>query len=247
MAVYVAAHKDFKQDLPQSYLPIFVGAKGKDSPFLLTDSTGDNISEKNPSFCELTALYWVWKNTNDSYKGLAHYRRYFKKNGEILSHRQITEALLSFDIITAKGAYLRETAHEEFCKHSGFEKDLELLKGTVGELYPDYLPAFDTVFSLNRLRLFNMLIASAEVFDAYCEWLFDILFALEGKVDMNGYTPYQQRLYGFLAERLLNVWILHNGLRVCECAVLNTEMPPLEALKLKLRNIKNHILFIFKK
>ncbi len=46
----------------------------------LTDMTGDNISEKNPIYCELTGLYWMWKNmiirgAKEDYYGLYQYRR----------------------------------------------------------------------------------------------------------------------------------------------------------------------------
>ena len=50
--------------------------------------------------------------------------------------------------------------------------------------------------------------------DQYCEWLFDILKKLESKVDISDYDNYQQRIYGFLAERLLNVYCKHNKLKI---------------------------------
>lgn len=88
-----------------------------------------------------------------------------------------------------------------------------------------------------------MMITDFKKYSAYCEWLFDILFELEKNVDMTGYTPYESRLYGFLSERLLNVWVLHNGLRVCNVRVLNTDMDTKEKLKLFLRRQKNRIMF----
>ena len=106
-----------------------------------------------------------------------------------------------------------------------------------------YLPSFDKVMAGNRLHLFNMLIAREEVFDAYCDWLFAVLFELEKHVDMTGYTPYQQRLYGFLSERLLNVWVAHNGVRVRTVRVKNTQQTVKQALRLFARRQKNRLLF----
>ncbi len=246
MSVYVAAHKAFSTELPKSHKPICVGANKNGKLFELADNSGDNISDKNSTFCELTALYWVWKNTSDSYKGLAHYRRYFTDGKGIISQGEIERALMFYDVIVAKPAYLRETAYEEFSLHSGHSKDLDLLRETVAELYPDYIEAYDKIFASNKLHLYNMLIASDKVFDGYCEWLFGILLALEPKIDMTGYTDYEKRLYGFLGERLLNVYILKNKLSVYPCKVINTEMKPIAKLKIKLRGIKNKIIFSLK-
>ena len=245
MSVYVAAHKAFSTELPESHKPIFVGANKNTPIFEIADNKGDNISDKNAYFCELTALYFIWKNTDDRYKGLAHYRRYFKGKKGILTEPEIDKILQNYDVIAAKPAYLRETAYEEFSLHSGHSRDLDLLRETVNELYPEYIPAYDKVFGSNRLHLYNMLIADAQTFDKYCEWLFGILLALEPKVDMTGYTDYEKRLYGFLGERLLNVYILHNSLSVYSWDVLNTEMKFTEDLKIRLRGIKNRILFKF--
>ena len=68
-----------------------------------------------------------------------------------------------------------------------------------------------------------MLVTKKEVFDRYCEWLFDILFEAEKRIDISEYNPYQKRIYGFLAERLLIVWIHYNKIKVFEMGVVNTE------------------------
>ena len=80
--IIIATHKEY--DLPHDplYLPVHAGSRihGYSLPYT-ADNTGDNISGKNASFCELTALYWAWKNVDADYIGLCHYRRYFCGRG----------------------------------------------------------------------------------------------------------------------------------------------------------------------
>ncbi len=247
MAVYIAAHKAFPAVDAAGYIPLQVGAaNGADLPYT-KDNTGEHISEKNPHFCELTGLYWIWKNTSDAYKGLVHYRRYFMQGKDILSEQAIEHLLADCDIILPPREILRESAWQEFSLHSGHEQDLNLLRQAVETVDPAYLPSFDRVMAGNRLHLFNMLIARREVFDAYCAWLFAVLFELEKHVDMTGYTPYQQRLYGFLSERLLNVWVAHNAPTVRTVKVKNTQQTRSQALRLFARRQKNRLLFSLKK
>lgn len=60
------------------FIPVRCGAvyDKRENVTMLGDDTGDNISEKRNSFCELTVQYWAWKNVNADYYGLCHYRRY---------------------------------------------------------------------------------------------------------------------------------------------------------------------------
>jgi hypothetical protein len=247
MAVYVAAHKAFTPPAEAGYIPLQVGAEGKEPLGFLQDNTGEQISAKNPHYCELTGLYWVWKNTRDDYKGLVHYRRYFRGKQGRLTEGEIAALLTRCDVILPRPEFLRESAHEEFCLHSGYEKDLVALRGAVERVDPAFLPAYDRVMAGNRLHLYNMLIAPRAEFDAYCEWLFGVLAQLEPSVDMTDYTPYQQRLYGFLGERLLNVWVTHRGLRVGTLKVYNTEQPLSARVRLWLRRQKNKLLFALNK
>ncbi len=243
MAVYIAAHKAFPLREMPGYIPLHVGAEGKPELPYVKDNTGDNISEKNPHFCELTGVYWIWKNTDDPYKGLVHYRRYFRGKGGRITEREILARLQKADILLPCPEYLRESAYEEFPLHSGHEQDLILLRQAIETVSPAVLPAYDKVMAGNRLHLYNMLIASREVFDDYCAWLFAVLFELEKHVDMTGYTPYEQRLYGFLSERLMNVWVAYKGLRVDTLRVINTEQPLKDTLRLLARRQKNRLFF----
>lgn len=247
MAIYIAAHKAFAVPSEPGYIPLQVGAAGKEPLGYTPDDTGDNISEKNPHYCELTGLYWIWKNTADPYKGLVHYRRYFRGKQGCLTEAEANGLLTRYDVLLPRPEYLRESAYEEFCLHSGHEKDLISLRTAVEAVDPAVLPAYDRVMAGNRLHLYNMLITSGAEFDAYCAWLFAVLSQLEQTVDMTGYTPYQRRLYGFLSERLLNVWVVYRGLRVGELPVFNTEQTLSGRLRLFLRRQKNRLLFACKK
>ena len=70
--IVIAAHKPYVMPEDKIYLPVQVGSEGKQNIGFQRDNEGDNISEKNPSFCELTGLYWAWKNLDADYIGLAH-------------------------------------------------------------------------------------------------------------------------------------------------------------------------------
>lgn len=247
MAIYIAAHKPFAVPAEPGYIPLQVGAEGKEPLGYTPDNTGDNISCKNPHYCELTGLYWIWKNTADRYKGLVHYRRYFRGKRGRLTETEVKDLLTRYDLLLPRPEVLRESAYEEFCLHSGYEKDLISLRKAVEGVDPAVLPAYDRVMAGNRLSLYNMLIAPAEEFDAYCGWLFAVLEELEKAVDMTGYTPYQQRLYGFLSERLLNVWVTHRNLRAGQLNVFNTEQTLSGRLRLWVRRQKNRLLFACKR
>lgn len=224
--IYIATHKKFNVPNEPGYIPIQVGTEGKTKLGYLVDNTGDNISVKNANYCELTGLYWIWKNTSDDYKGLVHYRRYFSnslKANKILKERYILRALKKFDVILPFRYTMDKSLIDDYCEISGFKKDLESVREIIQNKYPNYLNAYDNTMNNNKIYFYNMIIARKNVFDNYCEWLFSILFELEKKVDLFGYNDYQKRIYGFLSERLLNVYFDYNNYKVFECGVINTE------------------------
>ena len=107
--ILVATHKRYKMPKYKIYLPIHVGKKGKESIGFKGDDTGKNISEKNPYFCELTGIYWAWKNLKSDYVGLAHYRRHFKGNKkskdkfeQVINEKEVMTLLKYNDIILPK-------------------------------------------------------------------------------------------------------------------------------------------------
>lgn len=229
--ILIATHKPYEFPNDSGYLPIQVGKEiSQVNLGILADNTGDNISEKNASFCELTALYWAWKNLSGvKYVGLVHYRRYFMGQGLQLKDKSIASAdfLLSLladcDVIAPKKRnYYIESVYEHY-KHAHNVRDLDLIRTIIVQKTPEYLVAFDDVMNGKTLHLFNMFVMKKEYFDSYCEWVFSILFELDKQIDISMYDTYQKRVFGFLSERLFNVWLLKNNLSVKELHVINLE------------------------
>lgn len=235
--ILVATHKKYNMSKDGIYMPIHVGREGKEDLGYQGDNTGDNISLKNPNYCELTGVYWAWKNLKCDYIGLCHYRRYFtnsnilqralNKNNKldlILNEKEIKNLLKKYDVILPKKRnYYIETIWSHY-EHAHHIKDLEETKKIVEGIYPEYAESFNRVMSGKTLHLYNMFIMNKRDFDRYCEWLFNILFELEKRIDISNYDTYQKRIFGFLSERLFNVWCVKNiEISKREISILNLD------------------------
>lgn len=228
VTIYVVSHK--KAEFPKNkiYKTIQVGNKPDFAE--VRDNTHDNITEKNPNYCELTAAYWIWKNDKSDITGLTHYRRYFFKTKynnsieNVLDKKDIEEILKTYDIILPeKERIIKYNVKDAYGKFHHIE-DFNKCRDIIEEKYPEYLEAFDKIANGRKLYLYNMFISNKKIFDEYYKWLFDILFELEKRVDISNYSDYDKRIYGFLSERLLSVWLQKNdNLKIKEIPVYNVE------------------------
>ena len=217
--VIIATHKKYQMPTDEMYVPIHVGAEGKQDLGYVKDNTGDNISTKNPYFCELTGLYWAWKNLSNDYIGLAHYRRHFmfKKHSSdkfenILSHTEADMLLENTDVILPKKRnYYIENLYDHY-KHTLYVEPLDETRKIIEEKYSDYLPYFDKLYKKTSAHMFNMFIMKKDILDGYCHWLFDILFELEKRVDNSKYDNFHARFYGRISELLLDVYLEKNNI-----------------------------------
>lgn len=232
MEIFVATHKKFDEYKISGYIPIQVGAGLTSDHFgYLRDDQNDNISSKNRNYCELTALYWAWKNSSASIKGLCHYRRYLStKDVDIDSKYFLTPPIIKldlekYDMITSYTRILKErNCRENYLAGQGIERDLINLQRVIHERCPEYEESYVNVLNGNECIYCNVMICKKELFDEYCEWLFDLLFSLEEITDLSGYTPAQARIYGYLSEILLNVWIDKNHINIKQYSLINTEV-----------------------
>ena len=215
--IIIAVHKPYWIPTDPMYLPIHVGAEGKTALPFQPDNTGENISSRNPYYCELTGLYWAWKNLNAEYLGLVHYRRHFSnrriwknKNEQVISHRELESKLKETPVLLPKPRhYWIETNYSQYV-HAHHAEDLELTRHFIQGKYPQYLLAYDRVMKKKSGHRFNMFVMKKELLDQYSAWLFDILFSLESMLDISAYNKNDQRVFGFVGERMLDVWIETN-------------------------------------
>ncbi|MBP3597209.1 MAG: DUF4422 domain-containing protein [Clostridia bacterium] len=232
--IIVATHQKYQMPKDTMYLPIHVGAEGNDNIGYKKDNIGENISIKNPYFCELTGLYWAWKNLDAEYIGLTHYRRHFTVNNKIpnneedkfkivLSQNELEKKLKKTDIILPKKRkYFIETLYSHY-KHTMYVEPLDETRKIIAERCPKYLKEFDKLKTRTSSHMFNMFIMKKEYFDRYSEWLFDILFELEKRVDVKKYEKFHARFFGRISELLLDIWIKTNDLKYEEIRVINMQ------------------------
>ena len=216
--IIIACHKKCKTPLDPVYLPVQVGAAYSQPTGFVRDDEGDNISSKNPMYCELTGLYWAWKNLSCDYLGLVHYRRYFSAKSKayrkgrhpfdcVLSSKQANSLLGSYKmIVPSKRKYYVETLSSHYA-HTLDDSHLKAAREVISQKHPSYLRAFDKVLKQKYGYMFNMFITSKAVADEYCSWLFPVLSELEKHIDTTDMSDFEKRWPGRVSEILFNVWL----------------------------------------
>ena len=232
--IFICAHKEVQLPQHSYFLPIQAGAALHDSiKGYQPDNEGENISVKNPHFCELTCHYWAWKNLKDvDIVGLNHYRRYFDftrkwpqfsadkhfiATEDFFKHNyqfpDLKKLLNKYDIVLPIARHWRVSNTLQYANYH-IAKDWEVLRQIIKEKSPQYLPAFEkTMDHSNKSSGYNIFITHWKHFDAYSEWLFDILFEVERRVPPID-DPIQSRIYGYMSERLVNVFCEHKHLKI---------------------------------
>ena len=212
------------------FVPIQVGSAPDIPEVVCRDDSLDNIAAKNPNFCELTAQYWIWKNVKAEYVGLMHYRRLisftecdewtFSDFSEATRMKfgwnaESVDALLKdFDILLPpddtvyppgeRGNVM--TPYEFHCREHR-KCDIDAAIAAIHDLTPEYDGYAKKALCVDTHECFgNVCVMRKDLFDAYSEWLFKILFEVERRIEMPK-NKEEARLFGFLSERLVMVWL----------------------------------------
>lgn len=229
--IYAVSHKEFKVPEDSLYEPIYVGKYGVEKEFFRSDSRGDNIAKYNLFINETTALYWIWKHSKEDYIGICHYRRFFlqdeEKNIKNILCQPFADAILEkYDIILPQPILLGDMKKqlERHVDSKAFNEGWRIITCLIKEKQPEYWDSFECFFCCtNSMYPCNMFVARREVIDRYCEWLFSFILDAVEAVDFSAYDNYSQRMIGFFVERLFNVWLFKQNLRIKELPVLLVE------------------------
>jgi hypothetical protein len=229
--ILVCTHKKDYVKNDDVFMPIHAGKAISNIDLgIQGDNTGDNISEKNPYYCELTAHYWAWKNLKSiDYIGLCHYRRYFDFNcrvNKLLSIKKVSQnefqsfkfdiskIINSSDIILSKHkVYPYSLAVDYSVCH--ISEDYRIMKQIINDLSPEYNDSFSYIFdSNNKLSHYNMFLTRWDIFEEYSSWLFLILDEAEKRINISSYNTIQQRSLAYMGERLLNVFVYKKQFKI---------------------------------
>ena len=266
--ILVCCHKKDICYNVEPYFPIHVGKEKSGVELNIQgDDTGENISEKNGSFCELTGIYWAWKNLKDiDVIGLCHYRRYFDFHKQTLSYlpstvfkteqlpnvdfsipEDILEKVQHGGIVVPKRNNYDCSIYLDYCK-CHISDDLRVLDDVIHETQNNqFRYAYNRVMhTKHKLIHYNMFLMRWKDYDEYCNWLFPILFEVEKRTDITHYNAVQKRIYGYMAERLFNVWLFAKKKRLIYKPIMmyddKSYNPPLTFEHIK-RNFLNSLSF----
>lgn len=220
-------------------VPMHVGAALAEGeiPGLVRDDSGDNISLKNKSYCELTAQYWAWKNADADYYGFLHYRRYFNfSNKEYPIHHEpfifgdvvfdsndeatlrkicfnesaIRETIEKYDFISPEPIETPDgvDVYTQYKLSTGHHiSDLDTVLDIISVDYPEIFPSARRYLSQNKVFACNMFVMKKDIFFDYCNFLFDVLQKFDAVTDISHYTAIGRRVDGYLAERICGIYL----------------------------------------
>ena len=242
VSIYVCYHKEASLLMSEILKPIQVGSScaPKQIRGILKDSWGENISDKNPNYCELTALYWAYKNDLCSdFIGLFHYRRHldFSLTGDFsldrygnevfsqvsttyrlkcgLYDEQIYKVVSDYDLVTTLPWDVKNVGSKTNWDHYASSnpklhiEDYERALAIVREYFPEYDQDINEYNNSDKGYYTNIFVMSRCLFLDYCNFLFKVLFLLESELPISNYDKQESRVFGYISEWLLGVYITH--------------------------------------
>ena len=222
---------------------------------MIPDNIGQNISEWNRSYCELTAQYWAWKNDTATWQGLFHYRRYldfrrlYPSNTRVRPYwiartptepvlqeagyepEHLLEQLHSYEAVIPLPEEVGMTAEQQYATAPHHHiHDLHLMMDLLRQDSPQDWRAAEEYLNRTRLLFGNIFLMRRHLLERYCTWLFPLLARYDEQKKVEGYSPQALRVDGYLAERLLGVFLTRQQKNVSIAYVPRIHFASMEGL-----------------
>ena len=234
--IYILTHKKITEPYDASlYKPILNGSfKVTDDFGYIRDDSGDSISDLNDYYGELSGEYWVWKHSNADIIGFCHYRRWFSKKLTLkkITKEDVVKDLEEHDIILPHKLCYNESLYDIQKRlditepnYDATYEDYLKVEEVFEKFFPDYAKCYHDVMNGNILWAHTIFISSREIADEYFKWIFEVFNKLTEEIDLKKYNRdfRDPRVFAFIAERLLTVYVIKNNLKVKEYELIYSE------------------------
>ena len=234
--IYILTHKKITEPYDASlYKPILNGSINASEDFgYIRDDSGDNISDLNDYYGELSGEYWVWKHSNADIIGFCHYRRWYARNltWKKLTKEDIIKDLKKYDIILPHNLHFTKSLYDMQKEtditepnYDATYEDYFKVEQVLEKYFPDYAKCYHDVMNGKKMWAFTIFISTREVADGYFNWVFSVFDKLSEEIDLKKYDRNLRdpRIFAFIAERLLTVYVIKNNLKVKEYETLFSE------------------------
>ncbi len=178
-----------------------------------------NASDTEPVDYRLKRSFYYLAGLWKKRYGLIYTNNIRRFRNKILGKNEIIQILQNYDGILPQKRKLRYTVEEHYRRYHNFT-DLGIISQVLSKNHPDYLDAYNRMLKGRGLYANNMFVLPAKHYDRFMEWWFSVLFEIEHAISVDDYKGYQQRVMGFIAERMLTTWFLHENLNIKELPVI---------------------------
>lgn len=252
--IYILAHKPVKYTCDISkYKILQCGAEINEKFGDILDNSGDNISIKNKYWVETTGIYWIWKSCKFDIKGHTQYRRFLSVNPDFVANiledydiilaspisfrtpleriyagthnindlhdcekiikKQFREYSNAYDFVIKQNDKLY-FSNSFIAKREIYDGLCEFCFGVLEEFEKMHkFTCYEDVYEYESKYFNNFSISKQTLKDFK-----------DGHPEIDDMAKIQSMVFGYLFERLLNVYIWKNNLKIYECGNYITNM-----------------------
>ena len=220
---YITNNKDLYVPINCGNLKVPAADDWTKEHVIFEDQLANNIADRNSTLNEMTAIYAYWKNLmkDVDYVGFNHYRRIFCQSEfqDLQAYDMVVQQPFPMKFRVVKPEYTgtdpkwpddyneigtNVARGYEICHN---KDDWEIFSQQIRDKRDQFASNFDIwKCEPNLYAPCQMFIMKKDLFDEYCHFLFNNIFELSTKINLDERDGYQKRALAFLGERLFSLF-----------------------------------------